>query len=165
MKSGNIALQEVIAAVAVVWEHMEVLAKPLSTWRNSFKMTALIITDVVTSGNHAHQLVIAAVIIVWELMEKPVKLVIVPFNLCLFSDYFKMSSWKTWKTKTPASRYSTSVPVMGRTKMTAANTSPAKDKHQVRQTLFACHMDLSQLKESLSICLLSSESNHESLKY
>ena len=60
---------------------MEVLAKPLSTWRNTLKMTALIITDVVTSGNHAHQLVIAAVIIVWELMEKLVKLVIVPFNL------------------------------------------------------------------------------------
>ena len=143
---------------------MEALAKPLSTWRNSFKMTALLSTDAVTLGNHAHQLVIAAVIIVWELLDQPVKLVIVPFNLCLFSDYFKMSSWKTW-TKTPASRYSMSVPVMERTKMTAVNTSPAKDKHQVRQTLFACHMDLSQLKESLSICLLSSESNQESLKY
>ena len=82
MKSGNIALQEVIAAVVVVWEHMDRLAKPLSTWRNSFKMTALTNTDAVTSGNHAHQLLIAAVIIVWELMEKLVKLVIVPFNLC-----------------------------------------------------------------------------------
>ena len=92
IKSGNIALKEVIAAVVVVWEHMEKPAKPLSSSRNLFKMTTVISTDAARSGKHAHQEVIAAAVIVWELMEKLVKLEIVPLNLYLAPDFSNMSS-------------------------------------------------------------------------
>ena len=128
-------------------------------------MTTLIFTDAVLSGNHAHHQVIAAVVLIAILPAIIVKLVQVLYSLCLASDFYKVSSWKTMKSSSLASRYSTSAPAMRKTRMSAANTSPAKDKLQVRQMLFACLVDLSQLKEFLSICLLSSESNQESLNY
>ena len=94
IRSGKHALQEVIAAVVVVWEQMEKAAKHLylATSSSTFKMTTLINTGAMILGKHAHQQVIAAVIIVWEQMEKLAKLVIVPHNLYSFSDFLKMSS-------------------------------------------------------------------------